>query len=249
MKNIIIILLALGLFTFGYLYFSKETINTTLASQNSKVEQNSSKLAPENKKVKAAKTTIAPAKEIAISHHTSEQEIIANSTGEKRPFVYAIPADIKEKICQKNTGNTTCAIDLDSQYATEIMTENGSLLSAEIHVILTSSNFNEILTDLSSNKISADFFENEATYNDELANLTAQLGISSNGISCGDTTCGLTVQGDNEEALKTFNKKFMNSKEKGNYFQLVQADDIHHRYESRILFFPGNTNSVIQRAR
>jgi hypothetical protein len=251
-KKLIITLIGIGLTIISYFHFSKESNFATDLSQNKNNQSlNHREIFQESKKNLA---NSQPTKQVIndIAEHNLDDNNTENHTKQaidKHKTKYKIPLDIKEKICEKDSDDISCTINLESQYETNIFTDEENLLSAEISVILTSRNFSEVLTDLSSKKITKEAFEQEVIYNEEFASVAMELDISSDGISCGDKTCGLIIRGNNEKSLKDFKESFMKGGNKGNIFITFHADDINHIFESRVMFFPDNNNAVVSRVK
>lgn len=253
MNKLFITLLALAfaLVSVSYVYYSQTTAETKKTAETSATSDDNNTASFALSEQKAELSHIPKTPQVANIPAVKVQETMqpSSSNNDQDALNDAIPADIKQKLCQKSSNDSACAINLDSRYATAMLTENGEILAAEVTVILDSNNFNEVLTDLASKKIEEESFHQEANYNDKLAELTAKVDVSSNGVSCDDNACGLIISGKDEMALNEFQKKFLAGSSTGNYFVSIHINENEHVFENRILFFPGNTNPVISRLR
>jgi len=154
---------------------------------------------------------------------------------------------MKQKICTESPNQDNCEIDFSKSFKSNILTKNKELKVNEISALLSSSNFNDLIGEISVNNKSDTTSRSEQEYINEINNISNELsGVYQSRIACDDDLCALTVNVANETAWNNFKKQFFKKDtSKGNTFIRLGTPQ-NNETENRILFFPGNTNAIVQ---
>lgn len=158
-----------------------------------------------------------------------------------------IPNDIKKKLCVNDNSTANCTVDTDIDYISQLTTDDGKLLADKIGIILNSNNFQEVLNDLSTKKLSNESYEREFKYNDELTRIVSNSDINSEGIYCGNSSCGMVISSNEMVNIDRFNKEFFADLEKGNLFIVQIPVAAGQAITQRIMFFPNNLKAINKR--
>lgn len=178
--------------------------------------------------------------------HDSKSEVLDLKTDSNNH--HAIPRDIKQRLCVSDHYSEQCYINTEIDYVSQLSTKEGNLLADEIGVVMNSDNFQELLNDLASRKVSNESYEREFKYNDQFTNSASNSSIKSDGVYCGDSSCGMVIRANNMGDIEKFNKAFFSDLEKGNLFIVQMPFVAGENITQRIMFFPNNLNPINKRA-
>jgi hypothetical protein len=238
----------------GYFIFTGFVANET--SKNTSHEQSDTRLDVNKLNIEHSDQLIVDQPtHIGIAHahgdnkeHSHDSKSESLDQGSDSNSHHDIPRDIKQRLCVSDHHSAQCYINTDIDYVSQLSTKDGNLLADEIGVVMNSDNFQEMLNDLATRKVSNESYEREFKYSDQFTNSVSHSSVKSDGVYCGDSSCGMVIRSNNMGDIEKFNKAFFSDLEKGNLFivqmPLVAGENI----TQRIMFFPNNLNPINKRA-
>lgn len=238
------ILVVLAVVICAIFYYSNSNNIETHAVVSNKTDKRH-----EHSKDEMPKNSIGDSKNDA--HHDHDHTASAKSSPNKDHDENHshIPKDVKHEMCKPSSDLHECEIDVDRNFVGNLITEKGLLKATEIGVLLGSSNFDQVIDKVSSTQKSDAMYVKEQEFLNELSTVTSDIeGGYQNRLACQEGMCALSLITNNQTTWDKFKEGFLakNGASKGNVF-ISQSHLSGEELETRILFFPGNNNSVAKR--
>jgi len=198
------------------------------------------------------KTDLESASKVQVKGHESVTMDISNEPMSDYEVALEddhVSANLKNRLCINQEDNSSCIIDLNKNIAVEIFDRvNGAAKSDEISAIISSVNYQEVLNHMSTEKLTDEAYIREEKLNSVLTDIIASTtDLSSQGISCNDKVCGLSVYYSDEQSITQLKKELFTAKNNtGSLFIANVAPSNRERKEMRAFFTPGANGVVVR---